>query len=172
MRRGAGSHERPNEGATNIWLTPPALLARLGAFDLDPCAAPEPRPWPTAARHYIESEDGRALPWVGRVWLNPPYGPQTGFWLGKLADHGDGIALVFARTETAWFQPIARRADAILFLAGRLFFLRPDGTRGKTNAGAPSCLLAFGARNVEALASSGLDGFFARAIAELRLVLA
>jgi hypothetical protein len=167
-----GSHELPNEGETNVWLTPPDLLSRLGAFDLDPCAAPEPRPWPTAARHIVEHEDGLRQPWAGRVWLNPPYGSQVSAWLGRLADHGDGIALVFARTETEWFQPIARRSDAILFLAGRLFFLRPNGTRGKSNAGAPSCLLAFGQRNVEALAGSGLDGFFANAIAELRLVLA
>ena len=35
----------------NEWLTPPELLAKLGQFDLDPCA-PVNRPWPTATHHY------------------------------------------------------------------------------------------------------------------------
>ncbi len=35
--------------------------------------------------------------------LNPPYGEQTERWLAKLAKHGNGIALVYARTETKMF---------------------------------------------------------------------
>jgi hypothetical protein len=34
------------------WLTPQWLLARLGEFDLDPCAPhSDRRPWPTATNH-------------------------------------------------------------------------------------------------------------------------
>ncbi len=84
------------------------------------------------------------------MWLNPPYGDGIARWLGKLAYHGDGIALVFARMETSWAQAIVPRADAVNFLAGRISFLRADG-RPETNAGTPSMLLAFGQRNVEAL---------------------
>lgn len=40
------------------------------------------------------------------------------------------------------------------------FFLKADGTRGKTDGGAPSVLVAYGARNVEALRSSNLKGKF------------
>lgn len=28
------------KGTNAVWLTPPEILAALGAFDLDPCAAP------------------------------------------------------------------------------------------------------------------------------------
>ncbi|MDG4853840.1 MULTISPECIES: hypothetical protein [unclassified Mesorhizobium] len=41
-----GSHQSAAAG-TDVWLTPPALLAALGgaeSFDLDPCA-PLDRPW-------------------------------------------------------------------------------------------------------------------------------
>jgi len=158
---GMGGHERAYRGETDVWLTPPDFLRTLGSFDLDPCACDEPRPWATAARHIVAAEDGLSQSWAGRVWLNPPYGAATGRWLARLADHGDGIALVFARTDTAWFQEIAPRADALLFLSGRLTFHRASGRSANANAGAPSALLAFGERNVNAIYAAGQDGFFA-----------
>lgn len=140
------------------WLTPPAILKALGPFDLDPCA-PRERPWPMAARHYTADDDGLAQPWVGRVWCNPPYGLEAAAWLARLADHGDGIALIFARTETdMFFRTVWDRADAVLFIRGRLHFHYVDGRRAAANGGAPSCLVAYGQRNVQALADSGIAG--------------
>lgn len=142
------------------WLTPPALLRALGPFDLDPCACPEPRPWATAAAHYAQPDDnGLVLPWFGRVWLNPPYGRQAGRWLARLADHGTGVALVFARTDTADFQAqVLGKATAVLFLAGRVTFYGPDGRPARYNAAAPSCLVAYGFADAQALRDSGLAG--------------
>jgi DNA N-6-adenine-methyltransferase Dam len=143
--RGMGGHSLPNEGATDTWLTPPHVLKALGPFDLDPCAAPSPRPWPTAARHIELPEDGLNARWEGRIWLNPPYGEATGLWVSKLAEHGRGIALIFARTETEFFQKsIFPAASGYLFLAGRLFFHFPDGKKAPANSGAPSVLVSFG----------------------------
>jgi hypothetical protein len=159
MGKGAGGHQRGFRGDTDIWLTPPEILAALGEFDLDPCAAPEPRPWPTAKRHIVEAGDGLSQEWAGRVWCNPPYGQATGIWLARLADHGNGIALIFARTETAMFhRQVWEKSDAVFFLEGRLFFHRPSGERAEHNGGAPSCLVAYGAGNVEALRKCGLRG--------------
>lgn len=42
-RNGIGSHTLPNNGESDIWLTPPEIVGALGHFDLDPCAAPDPR---------------------------------------------------------------------------------------------------------------------------------
>ncbi len=146
MGKGIGGHQRAYEGRTNVWLTPPDLLAALGEFDLDPCAVSEPRPWPTAKKHYVEEQDGLSLPWENkdRIFLNPPYGPHVGKWLDKLATHGNGIALIFARTETeAFHRYVWERASALFFFEGRLFFHRPDGQRAKHNGGAPSVLVAY-----------------------------
>jgi hypothetical protein len=142
------------------WLTPPAILRALGPFDLDPCACPDPRPWPTAAAHYAQPDDnGLALPWFGRVWLNPPYGNQAGRWLARLADHGSGVALVFARTDTAAFQAhVLGKATAVLFLAGRVTFYGQDGQPARYNAAAPSCLAAYSLADAQALRDSGLAG--------------
>jgi hypothetical protein len=154
---GIGGHTAPYRGARDEWLTPPEILEALGPFDLDPCA-PEVRPWPMAAEHLTVAEDGLSRPWAGRVWLNPPYGPQTWRWLRRLRSHGNGVALTFARTETAGFFAEAWTADALLFLRGRLHFYDVQGRRAKGNAGGPSVLLAYGDRNVETLGSCGIPG--------------
>lgn len=156
---GIGGHQSAVAGKDE-WLTPPEVLKALGHFDLDPCS-PISRPWPTAAEHFTVLDDGLSLPWTGRVWCNPPYGSATGQWLERLAAHGDGIALVFARTETAaWVQSVWARADAILFLFGRLHFHHVDGTRAAANSGAPSALVAYGLRNADWLKRCGLPGAF------------
>jgi phage N-6-adenine-methyltransferase len=140
-RKAMGSHQRSTDG-TDAWLTPPDLLTRLGPFDLDPCAALD-QPWPTAAKHFTAADDGLRQAWAGRVWLNPPYS-RTGPWLSRLAEHGNGTALLFARTDTKTFHAqVWRRAVALLFLAGRLNFHHPDGRRATANAGAPSVLVAY-----------------------------
>lgn len=163
MSKGIGGHQRAYEGSSDVWLTPPEIIKALGPFDLDPCAAPEPRPWPTADRHYVEAEDGLSLPWNGRVWCNPPYGPRAALWLAKLADHGRGTALVFARTETAaWHAHVWPRASGILFLAGRLHFHHPDGQRAAFNGGAPSALIAYGSDDLAKLEASGIAGALVR----------
>lgn len=138
------------------WLTPPSILQALGPFDLDPCS-PINRPWPTAAKHYTVADDGLSQPWAGRVWCNPPFGREAVKWLRKLADHGDGIALVPARTETAmFFECVWGRADGVLFIQGRPHFHYVTGERAPFNSGAPIALIAYGQRNAEALRRSGL----------------
>lgn len=76
-------------------------------------------------------------------------------WLARLAEHGDGLALVFSRSDARWWQQTVPRATALCFVYRRLRFLRPDGTVGD-NAPAPSLLLAFGLPCALALADSGL----------------
>lgn len=135
---------------TDTWLTPPEIVRALGHFDLDPCAAPN-MPWQIAEQSYTEADDGLVRPWFGRVFMNPPYGRKLPPFLQRLAEHGNGIALVFARTETrAFFDYVWPHADAIMFIRGRIRFYRPDGTQGDSS-GSPSCLIAYGDNNVEAL---------------------
>ncbi len=117
------------------------------------------QPWPCALRSYNKILDGLNQAWKGRCFLNPPYGPETVKWLEKLADHKNGIALTFGRTDTAWFHSqIFDRADGILFLAGRLTFYTPAGKKAPHNSGGPSVLVAYGENNCDALLDSGLPG--------------
>lgn len=150
---------------STTWLTPQPILDAVGgwrSFDLDPCAAPDPRPWPTARRMNAEADgDGLAIQWTGRIWLNGPYGAELTAWLDKLARHDHGTALMFARTETEMFhRHVWERASGLLFLEGRLFFHYADGTRAKANAGAPSVLAAYGQEDMDRLAACDLAGAF------------
>lgn len=151
-------------GVTSIeWFTPRKIVEALGPFDLDPCTS-DLRPFDTAKTHYTRADDGLVKPWLGRVWLNPPYGrtPGIGPWLARLADHGDGIALVAARLETRAFQEyVWKRADALLFLSFRPSFLRAKGEPQlylHGSIGGSSVLIAYGAHNHNMLAVSGLPG--------------
>jgi hypothetical protein len=152
-----GPHANARAGS-DVWVTPAWVLNALGPFDLDPCAAPSPRFLATARTHVEPPADGLAATWYGRVWLNPPYS-EVERWLARLAAHGRGTALVFARTDVAWFHTHGVRADALLFLRGRVTFLRGDGSRGPSNVGGPSVLLAYGADDAARLRASGLPGW-------------
>jgi hypothetical protein len=159
MSTGIGSHQSAN-ALKEEWLTPPELLRQLGKFDLDPCA-PIVRPWPTADRHMTIVDNGLAKPWEGRVFCNPPYGQKAGSWLARCADHGNAVALIFARTETAmFFEHVWRSAHGVLFLEGRIHFHHVDGSRAAANSGAPSVLIGYGENNAKFLSSCGIDGHY------------
>lgn len=132
------------QGRTNTWLTPKRFIDLLGPFDLDPCAAPTPRVFSTAARHITPPGDGLSESWEGEVWLNPPYSRSIFEWTDRMIEHGRGIALVFVRSDTTWWQRAADQADSILFMLGRIRFLDLAGVAPKSTAATPSCLMAFG----------------------------
>lgn len=141
-----------HQGKTNTWFTPRKIFNGLGTkFDLDPCTQSF-RPFDTAQTHYCydQGEDGLKLNWRGNVWLNPPYGKETYEWLRRLDEHAKGIALVFSRTDTIWFQEIIQKANACNFLKGRISFIDRFGNQ-KTNAATGSVLFAWGKSNVKAL---------------------
>jgi hypothetical protein len=136
-------HEAP-VGATVEWYTPPSLFEAIGwDFDLDP-ASPGATvvPWVPAKQHYTRDQDGLSQPWDGSVWLNPPYGPEGVAFVERMIDHGDGLLLLPARTETRIFQLAAEAADAVCFLRDRLHFIRADGFQSR--ASFASVLMAFG----------------------------
>lgn len=150
--------ERSKNGKDE-WLTPPSIVNALGEFDLDPCS-PINRPWNTAKQHFTIEDDGLSKDWHGRVWCNPPYGSQTGIWLNKCSQHGNAIALIFARTETKmFFDSVWNKADALLFVKGRLKFFHVTGIVGDS-AGAPSVLIAYGKSNADFLRNCGIEGKF------------
>lgn len=140
-----------HKGQSNEWLTPLDFIAKLGTFDLDPCGYPGHM---TAEKLICLPRQGLAESWHGRVWLNPPYGNGVKLWLEALRDHGDGIALVFARLETNWLMPFLE--NGFFMIKGRLTFISP--TRESTNAGTGSILIPFGRHNVGAILSSGIEG--------------
>lgn len=165
---GGFGHEQPGEGRSNDWITPRWIIDAFDSltegqgsfFFLDPCASVT-QPWPCARKAYTVEQDGLAQPWWGgSVWCNPPYGPHTQKWITRLAEYGDGVALIYARLDTRlWQQMVFPTAAAYLDIAGRVQFYLPTGElpvdrhgRPQT-ATAPSTLIAWGARCQAALAA-------------------
>lgn len=148
------------DSGEKTWLTPRYILDPLGHFDTDPCC-PKNMPWKTADKMLTKEEDGTVYPWSGRVWLNPPYGRDGIPFLDRMSKHeAGGIALVFARTNTAWWhQLIFPVAHSILFLRGQIRFCKPDGVPGKFWAVSPSALISYSPFDSSILEDSGLDGY-------------
>lgn len=161
------------------WYTPRWIFDALNTnFNLDPCSpGSEVVPWIPADNHLTFADNGLIAPWEGNVWLNPPYGAQTPDWLEHLSATGQGIALVFARTDTQWFQVYVPKSDAVCFINGRISFVpnnkaklyaekrfdpnryyvtNAEGKRKKKSPGAPSMLVAYGEENAKALFKCGL----------------
>lgn len=148
--------------ATDEWYTPKEIIDALGAFDLDPCAPVNPL-WETADIMYNKNDNGLSKEWFGRVWLNPPYSrPLIERFVKRLAEHGNGIALLFNRCDSKMFQDVIfEKATAMKFLRNRIRFFRPDGTRGDS-PGCGSILIAFGEENAEVLKDCDIAGKYVR----------
>ena len=147
---GFGHEDRGNQNVE--WYTPPEIFEGLGVqFDLDPCHPEEPLAWVPARTTFNIKDDGLSRQWFGKVWMNPPYGKHTPLWMEKMHNHRNGIALVFARTDCKWFHDYVAKADAILFLKGRVRFVDGFGVSGGSGAGSGSMLVAWGDECVQAL---------------------
>lgn len=152
-----------SEKYTDEWYTPIEIIKALGNnFDLDPCAPIKPL-WQTARVMYSKKDDGLSREWNGRVWLNPPHSrPLITQFIKKMAEHGNGIALLYNRCDNLMFYDIIfPTATAMKFLRKRIRFYRPDGTQG----GSPGCgsvLVAWGEENAEIIGNSPMEGKYVR----------
>lgn len=146
------------------WYTPAWLFEALGvAFDLDPCSPGVPPSSVPAKRHLTQADNGLTAEWHGSVWVNPPFSSKRP-WYERLVAHGNGIALMPARTETHDLQTYLGLADALLFLKGRIYFERGqrpagNGVRGITTTPPFGIVLcAYGKPMASALLASKLQG--------------
>jgi len=166
-----GYDRLPAAQSTDTWLTPPELICGspkegytgLGPFDLDPATPENGMPWPTAARMLKPSDDGLASEWPADafVFMNPPFGRGQEAWMEKMANHpGGGIALVFARTETKWFQRFVLNhpnISAVVFQEGRLKFHRANGDVGDAPPAGPAWI-AYGEEGARRLKRAVREG--------------
>lgn len=147
-------------GASEEWYTPAYIFEAMGVqFDLD--VAHPPLPTHVPCKEWLSS-DSLEKEWRGFIWMNPPFGGRNGLrpWINKFFAHGNGVALTPDRTSAPWWQYAAASADAILFVAGKIRFLRPDGSEGVSPSNGTT-LLASGQLGVDALscASAAKLGF-------------
>lgn len=149
---------------TPEWHTPrsiiDAVVALFGEIDLDPCSNPG-KPNVPAHEHLTAKDDGFSRIWMGRVYMNPPYGDEIGNWTAKLRNEYEAgsvieaVALLPARTDTRWFREL--RQYPRCFVSGRLKF-----SESETSAPFPSAVVYFGPRVEEfARAFTGIGDTYA-----------
>lgn len=138
---------------SNEWETPQWLFDELDNefhFTLDPCATPDNA---KCAKYYTKAQNGLKYTWAGeRVFMNPPYGGNTGKWLAKAwHDSLTGavvVCLIVSSTDRSyWHDYIFPYAAEIRWLRGRITFGEADSTapfasaivvfNGKRKAGEP-----------------------------------
>lgn len=138
------------------YYTPRWVFDAMGIdFDLDVAAPPGGVEWVPAARHFTMADDGLSQPWVGRVWMNPPYGNVDPWW-DRFAAHGQGVALL-PTAKSLWFDRVWRDADAVVVPqgGGEMFFVKP-GRDKPLRIWFPVILAAFGDECIEAIARLGV----------------
>lgn len=145
-------------GASDEWYTPAYIFDALEVgFDMD-VASPRGTDTHVPADTFIFAESLTDT-WKGFVWMNPPFGGRNGLtpWLDKFFAHGNGIALTPDRTSAPWWQDAAMKADAVLFIGGKVKFERPDGSIGKSPSNGTT-LFAAGLFAVSALQTAAQNG--------------
>ena len=146
-------------GKTDEWYTPRYIFDALGCqFDLD-VASPLDRTWCQVPAFNFITENSLDQKWNGFVWMNPPFGGRNGLipWLDKIHKHGNGIALTPDRTSAPWWQNAARQSHCILFINGKVKFVRKGGTYGKQPS-TGTTLFGYGINAVMALKKAEQNG--------------
>lgn len=154
-----------SEGQSNDWYTPKYIFDALGCvFDLD-VAAPVNGPLHVPCLAHL-SERSLDAEWSGFIWMNPPFGGRNGLipWLDKFMKHKNGIALVPDRTSAPWWQQASDYAEFVFFINGKVKFIRPDGSLGKSPS-VGTTLFGIGSKAHNALhraEANGLGRMFVR----------
>ena len=122
---------------SNEWYTPKNYIdvvrTVLENIDLDPASSELSNKYIKANKFYTVEDDGLKHDWIGKIFLNPPYGDTGPKFVNKLLDEfeaghvTEAIVLLNSHvTDSKWFKPLF---DHILcFTNHRSKFWNKNGT--------------------------------------------
>lgn len=126
------------------WYTPliyvEAARQVMGQIDIDPASNEIAQRIIQASHYFTIEDDGLDKDWIGRCWLNPPYGNTCPLFVRRLLEQYDcgnvseAILLVNSHaTETNWFAPLWNYI--LCFTDHRINFYAPEGTQNGSTHG-------------------------------------
>lgn len=107
----------------------------MGSIDVDPASNDIAQQWIGAKTYYTKNNSGLSLPWVGNVWMNPPYDSKTlCLFVDKITSGEIQQACVLCNnnTETKSSRKLLEWCDAICLVTGRIRFVQPSLELGKS----------------------------------------
>lgn len=120
------------------WYTDPNIVnaARrvMGKIDLDPASSEIANLSINADKIFTLDNDGLSQKWLGKVWMNHPFGKGTNsLWINKLEEEyksgrvTEACCITFAATSEKWFKPLIKRPQC--YLCPRTNYYLPNGTK-------------------------------------------
>ncbi len=162
---------------SNEWYTPAVYLQSIrdffGEIDLDPASNAIANEAVQAKDIYTANDNGLALPWNGRIFVNPPYGTENGqslagqFCAKAIQEHAAGnaseiIILVNSVHSQKWQAPLYDYA--ICFVDHRIKFVNGDGGENE-NPTFQNIFIYLGSRKNDFAASFSRFGYVMEKIA-------
>jgi phage N-6-adenine-methyltransferase len=157
-----GSEQKPKahyyrQGSTVEWYTPmdivKAARTTMGTIDLDP--ATNEGNHTNANTFYTKNTNGLDKPWIGTVFLNPPYGRGFAAWMHKAnSECASGrtnqlICLIPVRTNAGWFQSLGDLGLSLCFPRSIKFINGSTMLQSTTAAMMPNLIAYVGDRHEE-----------------------
>jgi hypothetical protein len=141
---GLANHQLINQSLSPEWYTPSEYVEAgrrvMGGFDIDPASCAQANETIRATTYYTKETNGLDKDWIGRCWLNPPYGALTPKFTARLEDQyqsgnvTEAIAVLSSNSLiTAWFTPLWQYI--ICFPRRRINFENPDGMAASATHG-------------------------------------
>jgi ParB family chromosome partitioning protein len=167
-------------GKTNEWYTPwlyvAAIASVLGVIDLDVASCEFANQVVQATRFYSKEDNALLQQWVGRCFINPPYGRTATkeslvkLFVSKLLQEyragrtTEAILLVPVNTATGWFVPLW--AFPICFPRKRIRFYSEHGP--SDGASFPTCFVYLGPHEERFIEVFGKFGPIASGVAHFQ----
>ena len=128
------------------WYTPSEYVeaARkvMGSIDCDPASSVLAQNVVKASTYYTINSNGLVNPWLGNVWLNPPYSAKTiSMFVERLKaflESGNvrqAIMLTHCNSDTKWYHVAWNECAAFCQTRGRVRFYDANGTANSPTHG-------------------------------------
>lgn len=151
------SHEK--NGGSNEWYTPKYIFDALNTtFDVDVAAPRDRSNYHVPANKFI-TDNNLDSTYDGYIWMNPPFGNmKTKYeWIENFIKNNNGIILMPDRSSAPWWQYLAKNTEYVIFLNGKVKFIRPDGSLGISPSNG-TCLFSLGKKGKEAMLEAEKNG--------------